>query len=88
MPPGDRRPLASEGGDVEPGKPDTVKPGGYEPADMDECPRCGATLEYLSLGEVTTVSCGRCGYADVPVDHQPEREKGESWREALQRFYG
>ena len=55
---------------------------------MDECPRCGAMLESLSLGEVTTVSCERCGYADVPVDHQREREDGETWREALQRFYG
>lgn len=54
---------------------------------MDHCPRCSSRLERLSLGEVTTVSCERCGYADVPVEHAPEWEEPESWRDALDRFY-
>ena len=54
---------------------------------MDECPRCGSSLERLSLDEVTTVSCGRCGFADVPVDHESEGEDHESWRDAFERFY-
>ena len=54
---------------------------------MDKCPRCGSSLERLSLGEVTTLSCGQCGFADVPVDHESEREDHESWLEAFERFY-
>lgn len=54
---------------------------------MDECPRCQSHLERLSLGEVTTVACNRCGYADVPVDHDAEPSDRESWRDAIQRFY-
>ena len=54
---------------------------------MDECPRCQARLERLTLGEATTVACSRCGYADVPVEHEAEWEKPESWREAINRFY-
>lgn len=54
---------------------------------MSDCPRCGGTLEKLALGEVSTVSCERCGYADVPVEHQPERPDRESWRDAFARFY-
>ena len=54
---------------------------------MDECPRCGSSLERLSLGEVTTVSCSRCGFANVPVDHESHGDELESWRDALERFY-
>ena len=52
----------------------------------DECPRCGSALERFSLGDVETVSCSRCGYADVPVEHESDRQIPESWREALERF--
>ena len=54
---------------------------------MEECPRCQSTLERLSLGEVSTVSCTRCGFADVPVEHDATWETPESWREAFNRFY-
>lgn len=54
---------------------------------MDECPRCRAPLERLSLADVETVACHECGYADVPVDHESEPEQIESWRDAINRFY-
>ncbi len=54
---------------------------------MDECPRCQSPLERLSLGEVTTIACGRCGFADVPVDHESKPVEIESWRDAFNRFY-
>ncbi|WP_255170786.1 zf-TFIIB domain-containing protein [Natrononativus amylolyticus] len=54
---------------------------------MDDCPRCGSALERLELGEVETIACGRCGFADVPVDHESDRPRLESWRDALERFY-
>jgi tRNA(Ile2) C34 agmatinyltransferase TiaS len=54
---------------------------------MDECPRCGGSIEELSLGDASTVSCPRCGYADVPVEHLPQVEEPESWRDAFNRFY-
>ncbi|WP_254767996.1 zf-TFIIB domain-containing protein [Salinilacihabitans rarus] len=54
---------------------------------MEVCPRCQAPLERLSLGDVETVACNRCGYANVPVDHESEPEDAESWRDAINRFY-
>ncbi len=54
---------------------------------MDECPRCGSPLERLSLGDVETIACNRCGFADVPVDHESEERDLESWRDAFERFY-
>ena len=54
---------------------------------MEQCPRCQSPLERLSLGDAETVSCNRCGFADVPVEHEPEREEPESWQEAMNRFY-
>lgn len=54
---------------------------------MDECPRCQSPLERLSLGDVTTTACNRCGFADVPIDHESERPEFESWRDAFNRFY-
>ena len=54
---------------------------------MNECPRCHAGLERLTLGDITTVNCGRCGYADVPVDHESEPPEEESWQDAIRRFY-
>ncbi|AEH37928.1 hypothetical protein Halxa_3316 [Halopiger xanaduensis SH-6] len=54
---------------------------------MDECPRCQGSLEELSLGDVSTVSCPHCEYADIPVEHESVPETPESWRDALNRFY-
>ncbi|QCW03610.1 hypothetical protein [Natrinema pallidum] len=54
---------------------------------MEQCPRCGGTVEELSLGAVSTVACPYCGFADVPVEHQPEGNEPESWRDAFNRFY-
>lgn len=53
---------------------------------MNECPRCQTPLQRLSLADVETISCNRCGYADIPVDHGSERARIESWREAIDRF--
>lgn len=52
-----------------------------------ECPRCQGSLEELSLGEVSTVSCPHCAYADIPVEHERPPEERESWRDAFNRFY-
>ncbi|MFC6717604.1 hypothetical protein ACFQGT_04020 [Natrialbaceae archaeon GCM10025810] len=54
---------------------------------MDECPRCQAPLERLSLADVETIACRDCGFADIPVDHESERDEPESWRDAINRFY-
>ncbi len=54
---------------------------------MNDCPRCQAPLERLTMGEVTTISCTRCGFADVPVDHESQGGEGESWQDAFNRFY-
>ncbi|WP_201294058.1 hypothetical protein [Natronorubrum halalkaliphilum] len=52
-----------------------------------ECPRCQGSIEELSLGEVSTVMCSSCGFADIPVEHVREGEETESWRDAFNRFY-
>lgn len=52
-----------------------------------ECPRCQGSLEELSLGDVSTVTCPHCDFADVPVEHVREEEEPESWRDAFNRFY-
>ncbi|WP_247728415.1 hypothetical protein [Halovivax limisalsi] len=54
---------------------------------MDDCPRCQSPLERLSLAEAETVACTRCGYADIPVEHEAEWDEPESWRDAMNRFY-
>ena len=54
---------------------------------MNDCPRCGGTLERLRLEDVETVACNRCGFADVPVDHDRQRIDAESWQDAFNRFY-
>lgn len=54
---------------------------------MKQCPRCQSRLERLRMGDVETLTCNRCGFADVPVDHESEREESESWQEAMNRFY-
>ncbi|HKL29093.1 MAG TPA: transposase [Natrialbaceae archaeon] len=54
---------------------------------MEECPRCGARLESYTLFGRTAWNCERCGYADIPVEHQRESGARESWQDALNRFY-
>ena len=54
---------------------------------MEQCPRCTSPLERLTLGDAETVTCNRCGFADVPVEHEPEWKEPESWQEAMNRFY-
>jgi len=50
------------------------------------CPRCDTALERLQLGDVETISCPACGYADIDVDHSGEPVRIESWDDALERF--
>ena len=54
---------------------------------MDECPRCQGSLETLSLGDASTVTCPHCEYADIPVEHDRQVEEPESWQDAFNRFY-
>lgn len=51
-----------------------------------ECPRCGADMETYSLGGREAQACESCNYVGVPVEHQSEREKPETWADALSRF--
>lgn len=55
-----------------------------------DCPRCGreGTLTQYALGDRTAAVCERCGFVGVPVDHESERKKRESWEDALTRFFG
>ncbi len=50
-----------------------------------DCPRCGSTLERYTLGDRSAVTCGSCGYAGVSVDHRGERQRVETWTEAISR---
>ncbi|RQG97015.1 zf-TFIIB domain-containing protein [Natrarchaeobius chitinivorans] len=54
---------------------------------MDECPRCQGSLERLALGDVSTVACPHCAYADIPVEHESAPAESESWQDAFNRFY-
>ena len=50
-----------------------------------ECPRCESPLERYTLGDRSAVTCGKCGYASIPVDHHGEPQSAETWTEALSR---
>lgn len=52
-----------------------------------ECPRCGNDLDRYTLGGREAVSCERCGYTGVPVDHRSEPLFVESWDEAISRYF-
>ena len=52
-----------------------------------ECPRCDRPLERYALGGREAVSCDRCGYIGVPVEHHGELREFESWDDALSRFH-
>lgn len=53
---------------------------------MKECPRCGSSLSSYSLSDVQAYGCDSCGWVGVPVDHQSEPKRLESWQDAIQRF--
>lgn len=50
-----------------------------------ECPRCGSDLERYTLDGREAVSCGRCGYVGVPVEHRGDEYRVESWDDAMSR---
>jgi transcription elongation factor Elf1 len=50
-----------------------------------ECPRCGSELERYTLDGREAVSCERCGYVGVPVEHRGERQRVDSWGDAIER---
>lgn len=52
-----------------------------------ECPRCDSPLERYALGGREAVSCDRCGYIGVPVEHRGELRDVESWDDAVSRFH-
>lgn len=51
-----------------------------------DCPRCGSSLVAYALRDRRTLGCDACGYVGIEVDHHVEREAGETWAEALERF--
>lgn len=52
-----------------------------------DCPRCGTRLTRISLnGELQSVYCERCRFADVESDHTKASTGGETWDDALRRF--
>jgi Zn ribbon nucleic-acid-binding protein len=53
-----------------------------------ECPRCGADrLQRYELDGREAISCERCGYLGIPVNHASNGSReAESWEEALARF--
>lgn len=53
---------------------------------MKACPRCGSSLSSYSLSDVEAYGCDSCGWVGVPVDHQSEPERLETWQDAIQRF--
>ena len=52
-----------------------------------DCPRCDRQLERYALGGREAVSCDRCGYIGVPVEHRGELREFESWDDAITRFH-
>ena len=51
-----------------------------------DCPRCGARLSRLSLGDRRSVYCEECRFADVESDHTRTSDGGETWDDAIRRF--
>jgi len=51
-----------------------------------DCPRCGARLSRLSLGDRRSVYCEECGFADVESDHTRTSDGEETWADAIRRF--
>lgn len=51
-----------------------------------DCPRCDRQLERYALDGREAVSCDRCGYIGVPVEHRGELRDVESWDDAITRF--
>ena len=51
-----------------------------------ECPRCGARLAWISLGDQRSVYCEECRFADIESDHTRASDGEETWDDALRRF--
>ena len=51
-----------------------------------ECPRCGARLTRISLGDRRSVYCEECRFADIESDHTRASDGEETWDDALSRF--
>jgi predicted flap endonuclease-1-like 5' DNA nuclease len=51
-----------------------------------ECPRCGARLARISLGDRRSVYCEECRFADIESDHTRVSDGEETWDDALRRF--
>jgi hypothetical protein len=52
-----------------------------------DCPRCGTRLTQISLnGELQSVYCERCRFADIESDHTSASAGEETWDDALRRF--
>lgn len=51
-----------------------------------DCPRCGARLSRISLGDRRSVYCEECRFADVASDHTRISDDEETWDDAIRRF--
>ena len=51
-----------------------------------ECPRCGARLTRIALGDRRSVYCEECRFADIESDHTRASAGEETWDDALSRF--
>lgn len=51
------------------------------------CERCGEPVERYELDGAAAISCPKCGFIGVPVDHKSEPKPHESWQDAFERFY-
>ena len=51
-----------------------------------ECPRCGARLARISLGNRRSIYCEECRFADIESDHTRASDGEETWDDALRRF--
>jgi len=50
------------------------------------CERCGGAMDTYELDGRDARVCRECGYAEVPVRHEPEGGERESWADAISRF--
>jgi hypothetical protein len=52
-----------------------------------DCPACGGPVDAYVLGGREAAACTRCGWVGIEADHRGTGEDGESWDDALDRFY-
>ncbi|WP_299264140.1 hypothetical protein [Halorientalis sp.] len=51
-----------------------------------QCPRCDAEMAVYTLENKRSLSCNKCHFVGISIDHTSERRASESWAAALDRF--